>query len=54
MSKKRVFVCPPDKSKCDCITVCPKELSEDCPDKGNPEKCCQGCMATEEENEDEG
>jgi hypothetical protein len=46
------FVCPEDKSKCDCITICPKDLSDDCPDKSNSEKCCQGCLAGEE-SEDE-
>lgn len=48
---KRRWVCPEDKSKCDCLTTCPTELAEDCPDRCNPEKCCQGCMASEEENE---
>jgi len=51
--QKKPFVCPEDKSKCTCLTTCPTELSEDCPDKCNPEKCCQGCMAAEEENEGE-
>ena len=53
IDKKVVCICPQDKSKCDCLTICPIELSEDCPDKSNPAKCCQGCKASEEENEDE-
>jgi hypothetical protein len=53
MSKTPTFTCPADKSKCDCLTTCPSELSVDCPDKCNPVKCCQGCMAEEEENDDE-
>jgi len=51
MSKSKKLICPDDKSRCDCLTSCPAELSEDRPDKGNAEKCCQGCMASEEENE---
>jgi len=45
--KKFKYTCPEDKSTCDCLTACPTELREDCPDKGNPDKCCQGCMAEE-------
>ena len=52
MNKEHKFTCPADKSKCDCLTTCPPELSEDCADKSDPAKCCQGCMAAEEENED--
>ena len=35
MNKEQAFTCPAEKSKCDCL-ACPIELSEDCPDKGNP------------------
>jgi hypothetical protein len=53
LTKTKVkHACPEDKTKCDCITVCPKDLSEDCPDKSNPDMCCQGCLAAEEENEE--
>ena len=48
MFEKPKLKCPEDKSKCDCLTTCPPDLSEDCPDKENPERCCQGCMADEE------
>jgi hypothetical protein len=42
--------CPEDKSKCGCNT-CDPELQEDCPDKGNPARCCQGCIDIEEEGD---
>jgi len=48
---KTPFTCPQDKSGCDCITTCPEELRVDCPDKLDPNRCCQGCMASEAEDE---
>ena len=52
MNKEQTLTCPTDKSNCNCLTTCPIELAEDCPDKSNPQKCCQGCI-NEEENESE-
>ncbi len=49
----KISTCPVDKSKCDCYTICPSELAEDCIEKGDPQKCCQGCMAGDEESENE-
>ncbi len=48
---KKPLACPEDKSSCDCITTCPEELRVDCAEKGDPNRCCQGCMATEAEDE---
>ena len=45
--------CPEDESKCGCLT-CDIELQEDCPDKGNPAECCQGCIDIGEEGDFEG
>ena len=53
MNKEQAFSCRADESKCDCLTTCPIELSGDCPDKCNPKKCCQGCIAGEGESEGE-
>ena len=50
MSLKPELICPEGKSKCGCLT-CDIELKEDCPDEGNPAKCCQGCICIEEEGD---